>query len=130
MLHTRRTLLFAALLVLSGLQRVYANASDFEFRLVDYHAKRGSGAVVIVSLVHKPTGQLVPDALVFLSRIDMGPHGMRETNHVDLLPDTLPGYYRFETELTMSGDYALLLTAKVPGEAAPVQGRLRLHAMP
>jgi hypothetical protein len=49
---------------------------------------------------------------------------------LDPLPDSLPGYYRFETELLMSGRWALSLMATVPGEAGVVQSKLILKAVP
>ena len=84
--------------------------------------------MVTVRLVHVPTQQLVPDAIIFISRLDMAPHGMRNMDApLDPLPDRLPGYYRFETDLAMGGRWALTLAAKVPGVSGAVQDRLLLH---
>jgi hypothetical protein len=45
------------------------------------------------------------------------------------VPDTLPGYFLFETDLVMSGGWALTLAAQVPGVSGAVQGRLVLQAV-
>ncbi len=60
----------------------------------------------------------------------MSSHGMAGTAApLDPVPDTLPGYFRFETDLTMEGDWALTLAAKVPGEEGTVQDRIVLQAV-
>ena len=109
----------------------YARADQYAFELVNQKLKPGSGAVVTVRLLHKPSGRVVPGAVVFLARIDMSPHGMAgATAPIELLPDTLPGYFRFETDLLMKGEWALSLAAQVPGEIGTVQARLVLEAAP
>lgn len=108
-----------------------ADATQYEFQLVEQSITPGSGAVVTVRLVHKPTGKPVPDAVIFISRIDMSPDGMGDmTAPLEPVEDTLPGYYRFETDLLMEGGWALTLAAKVPGESGAVQSRLILRAAP
>lgn len=108
-----------------------ADAREYQFELAEREVKQGGGARVTVRLVHRPTGRLVPDAVVFVSRIDMSPDGMGEmTAPLDPVPDLLPGYYQFETDLMMAGDWALSLMAKVPGETGYVQTRLVLTAAP
>lgn len=123
-----------ALLVLSfvgGAHAALADVRDYQFELADREVKQGGGALVTVRLVHRPTGRLVSDAVVFVSRIDMSPGGMGDmTAPLDPVPDLLPGYYRFETDLMMAGDWALSLMAKVPGETGYVQTRLVLTAAP
>ncbi len=107
------------------------NADVYQFELVDREINQGSGAIVTVRLVHRPTGGVVPDAVVFISRIDMSPDGMGDMMApLEPLPDSLPGYYRFETDLVMEGGWALTLAAKVPGTGDIVQGRLVLSATP
>lgn len=103
----------------------------YEFELVGDHLKAGGGAVLTLRLLDRRTGKLVPDAIVFLSRIDMGPDGMGDMDAaLDALPDTLPGYYRFETDLLMAGEWAFTLAAKVPGDDAVVQNRLLVSVVP
>ena len=121
----------AALLLggLGSMASARADVADYAFELVDQKVRQGSGAVITVRLVHKPSGRLVPDAVVFVQRADMAPHGMTATQNAELLPDTLPGYYRFEADLMMTGAWALVLVAKLPGEAGIVQTRLILKAV-
>ena len=108
-----------------------AKADEYAFELVDQKLRQGSGAIVTVRLLHKPTGRVVPGAVVFLQRLDMTPHGMAgDTAPIELLPDTLPGYFRFETDLLMEGAWALSLAAQVPDEPGAVQSRLLVKAVP
>ncbi len=106
-------------------------SGKYRFELVGDHIRAGGGAVLTLRLLDRRTGKLVPDAIVFISRIDMGPDGMGDMDAaLDALPDTLPGYYRFETDLLMTGDWALTIAAKVPGDDAMVLSRLRLTVVP
>lgn len=108
-----------------------ANPRDYEFQLVDPEVKWGGGTIITVRLVHTPTGKTVPDAVVFATRINMAPDGMKDmTAPLDPLPDSLPGLYRFETDLLMPGRWALSLMAMVPGEVGVVQSRLIVKAVP
>lgn len=129
-----KTACAVAMLVLSfgsGSHAARADVRDYEFELADRQVKHGGGVLVTVRLVHRPSGRLVPDALVFKSRIDMSPDGMGEmTAPLDPMSDLMPGYYQFETDLMMAGDWALSLVAKVPGETGYVQTRLVLTAVP
>lgn len=52
-----------------------ADIKDYEFQLVDKEVKRGE-ATIAVKLVHKPSGRVIPDAVIFAKRIDMGPEQM------------------------------------------------------
>ncbi|MBD2746059.1 FixH family protein [Microvirga sp. BT688] len=106
-------------------------ASDYQFELVDRELKQGYGAVLTVRLVHRQTGKVVPDAVVFISRLDMSPDGMGEmTAPLEPVPDVLPGYFRFETDLVMEGDWSLVLMAKVPDADGYVRGKLIVTAVP
>ncbi|QRM35341.1 FixH family protein (plasmid) [Microvirga sp. VF16] len=106
------------------------DTDDYEFQLVERQVKQGGGATVTVRLVNKRTGKTLPDAVVFMNRLDMAPDGMADmTAPVHLLPDTLPGYYRFETDLFMAGGWALTLAAKLPDDKGFIQNRLHLEAV-
>ncbi len=106
-----------------------AGAGDYEFQLVSKELKAGAPAEIAVRLVHKPDGKPVPDAVIFTTRLDMGPDGMEEmTTPVTAVPGGAPGIYRFKAKLSMAGDWALSLGAKVQGEADTVQGKLLLKA--
>ncbi len=130
---TLRNAFVAALLIFSfagGTPWARADASDYQFELVDQDVKQGYGTVVTVRLVHRTSGKVVPDALVFISRVDMSPDGMGAmTAPLAPVPDTLPGYYRFETDLVMAGEWALSLVATIPGESGYAQSKLVLNVV-
>ena len=106
-----------------------ADSKDYEFQLVDREVKQGE-ATVAVKLVHKPSGRAIPDAVIFAKRIDMGPDDMAAmTAPLEPLPSTEPGVYRFKTDLTMAGNWALSLSAKVQGETGTVENKLILKAI-
>ena len=107
-----------------------ADTNDYEFQLLERDIKQGE-AVVTVQLVRKSTGQPVPEAVIFATRLDMEPDGMATmTTPVEPLPSTEPGVYRFKTTLTMEGGWRLSLAAKVQGEPGTVENRLVLKALP
>lgn len=110
-----------------------AAASDYEFRLTAPEVKQGSGAVIAVRLVHRPSGRAVPGAVIYATRLDMSPEGM-PTMTMPLTPlpggGGEPGEYRFRADLVMAGGWALTLAAKVQGEEGTVQSRLVLRAVP
>jgi hypothetical protein len=57
---------------------------------------KGDDVTVAVRLVHKPTGKPIGDAVIFRTRIDMGPDGMAEmVSPVTPLPAKDPGTYAF-----------------------------------
>jgi len=106
-----------------------AGASDYEFQLVSKELKAGTPADIVVRLVHKPDGKPVSDAVIFATRLDMGPDGMEKmTTPVTAVPGGAPGVYRFKAKLSMAGGWALSLGAKVQGEEDTVQGKLLLKA--
>jgi hypothetical protein len=105
-----------------------ADIKDYEFQLVDKEVKQGQ-AVIAVKLVHRPSGRAIPDAVIFAKRIDMGPDGMEMMSApIDAVSSTEPGIYRFKTDLTMAGNWALSLGAKVQGEAGTVENKLIVKA--
>ena len=127
----------AAALILIGVATAAAISSTrgepdaFAFELVEREVKQGYGATLKVRLVDVRTGKAVPDAILFISRLDMSPDGMGDMSApLEPVPDALPGYYLFETDLSMAGGWALTLAAKVPGVSGTVQGRLVLQAVP
>lgn len=107
-----------------------ADIRDYQFQLVEKELKQGE-AVVSVKLVHKPSGRAIRDAVIFAKRIDMGPDKMEAmTAPLEPVPSTEPGVYRFKTDLTMAGQWALSLGAKVQGEEGTVETKLILKATP
>jgi len=122
---------FVAVALLTGMAgSALADAKDYEFQLLDKEVKQGQ-AVISVKLVHKPSGRSIPGAVIFAKRIDMGPESMGEmTAPLEAQPSTEPGVYRFKTDLTMEGQWALSLGAKVQGESGTVESKLIVKATP
>lgn len=131
----KRALAAALLLLAVGTALAFSvgrgSPGDYAFELIDREVKQGGGATLTVRLVDTRTGKVVPDAILFISRLDMSPDDMGEmTASLEPVPDTLPGYYRFETDLPMGGGWALTLAANIPGLSRPIQSRLVLQAVP
>lgn len=101
----------------------WAGANDYAFEAVAKNVRSGAGSELAVRLVHKPDGKPVEGAVVFRSRLDMSPEGM-EAMASEVAPEssTEPGVYKFRGDLTMDGNWALKLQAKVQGETETVQG--------
>ena len=126
--NTLRAAAFGAALLALVSTAAMADVKDYEFQLVDKEVKQGE-ATITVKLVHKTSGRAIPDAVIFAKRIDMGPDGMAAmTAPLEPLPSTEPGVYRFKTDLTMAGNWALSLGAKVQGETGSVDNKLIVRA--
>ena len=122
--------LLAGLMTSALLVPARGDVKDFEFQLVQNELKKGD-AIVVVRLINKRTKAPVPDAVIFAKRIDMAPDGMASmAESVEQLPSTVPGEYRFKTNLSMQGRWQLSLGAKVQGETGSVQGKLVVKALP
>lgn len=108
-----------------------AGAADYEFQAVQTEIKQGAGSIVSVRLIDKRTGNAVPDAVIFATRMDMAPDGMETmTTIVEPSASAEPGVYDFTTNLSMEGGWRFQLAAKVQGEAETVTGELILKAVP
>lgn len=119
----------AVIVALLGSTTARAGAGDYAFEAVTPEMKKGDDVVVSVRLVHKPSGKLVPDAVIFRTRIDMAPDDMADmVSPVEAVPSKEPGVYAFKTDLPMPGRYQVLLSAKVQGEKDTVQGKLIIKA--
>ena len=115
----------AALAVAASLTgTALAGANDYAFEPVSADVNRGE-VTVAVRLVHKPTGNPVPDAVITQSRIDMAPDGMATmASPIAPAPSPSPGIYAFKTDLTMAGRWLLSVSARVQGEPEPVIGKV------
>ncbi len=109
--------------------QAFAAASDYEFQAVSNEVKASNSAELAVRLIHKPTRKVVPGAVLFRTRLDMSPDNMGDMT-ADIAPDgsSEPGVYRFKADLSMAGNWALKLIAKVPGESETVQGTVIVKA--
>ena len=97
---TAAALAFLAVSAGTGL----AGAGDYEFQLIASEVKHGPQAEVAVRLVDKQSGNPVPGAVIFTTRMDMAPDGMEMmTTSVQNLPVNEAGVYRFRTNLSMAG---------------------------
>jgi YtkA-like protein len=107
-----------------------AGANDYTFEPVAAEVKKGDDIVVAVRLVHKPTGKLVPAAVIIRSRVDMAPDNMADMESpVAAAPASEPGVYAFKTDMPMAGRYQLSLAAKVQGEPETVIGKVVIKAV-
>jgi len=106
-----------------------ADIKDYEFRLVEPSVAVGKDKIVTVQLFNTKTGKPVPDAVIFATRLDMGPEGMPEmaTKIVRELGGE-PGTYRFKAAFGMEGKWQLSLGAKVQGENGTVESKLVITA--
>lgn len=106
-----------------------AGAADYAFEPVEKAVKNGPESELAVRLIHKPSNKPVDGAIVFRTRLDMSPDSMGEmTAKVETLPASQNGVYRFKAHLTMAGQWALKLMAKVPGEAETIEGSVVFRA--
>jgi hypothetical protein len=114
---------------LAGASQVLADADDYAFEPVAVDVRNGTGSDLAVRLVHKPTGKPVEKAVIFRTRLDMAPDDMAAmTAEHEPAPASEPGVYHFKADLTMAGQWALTLMAKVPGEPETVQGTVVFKA--
>ena len=104
-------------------------ASPYVFSAVQSEVSMEGEATVDVRLIHQPTGKPVENAVIFETRLDMGPDGMGEmTAPVTADGSPAPGVYRFKVAPTMAGRWELRLSAKVQGEAESVTGSVVVTA--
>jgi len=106
-----------------------ADIKDYKFKLVDQTVQTGTEKIITVRLIDTRTGQPVPDAVIFATRLDMTPDGMQEmTTKIVPVPGTEPGTYKFKANLSMAGHWQLSLGAKVQGETGTVENKLVITA--
>jgi YtkA-like len=118
------------LVSMGAVPQAWAASQDYEFRLVKSEIKKGD-AVIAVRLINKTTGQPVPDAVMFATRLDMEPEGMQEmVTKVTPVPSSEPGVYQFKANLSMAGGWQLSLGAKIQGETGSLENKLVFKAVP
>jgi predicted metal-binding membrane protein len=106
-----------------------AAPNDYRFEAVEVQPSGPGKTTVVVRLVHVPDKKPIDGAVIIESKTDMGPSGMGEMfGKVTASISRQPGVYRFLTETGMAGKWALILTAKVQGEAGPVTGKITYDA--
>ena len=106
-----------------------ADIKDYRFEVVDSSMKVAPDAVITVRLVNTKTGKTVPDAVIFATRLDMEPEGMKDmATKLTPVPGVEPGLYRFKAKISMAGGWRLSLGAKVQGEEGTVDQKLVIKA--
>ncbi|MGV8840135.1 MAG: multicopper oxidase domain-containing protein [Bauldia sp.] len=88
---------------------------EYAFELVGEPSKEGAVVRFAVQLVDVGTGTRVTDASIRVVDFNMEPEGMAGGVGVDLLPVLEPGVQPIETIPSMSGRWALVLEATLPG---------------
>jgi hypothetical protein len=108
-----------------------ADIKDYEFQLVDQTIQAGPDKIITVRLMNTKTGNPVPDAVIFATRLDMAPDGMQEmATKIAPMPGGEGGTYKFKATFGMAGRWQLSLGAKVQGETGIVENKLVLKATP
>ena len=106
-----------------------AAGQDYRFEVVQARPAGQNLTDVTVKLTHTPDGRPVTGAIIFQTKVDMGPSGMGEmTGKVAPQTAAAAGLYRFRAETGMAGKWALTLAAKVQGEADTVRGMVTFDA--
>jgi hypothetical protein len=107
----------------------HADIKDYKFELVDQSVQAGPDKVIAVRLMNTKTGKIVPNAVIFATRLDMAPDGMQEmATKVASVPGGEPGIYKFKATFGMAGRWQLSLGAKVQGETGTVESKLVITA--
>ena len=112
-------------LLLATTTLTIAAPSQYRFEIVDVPTGVPGTTTAAVRLVHVSDNKPVDGATIVDAKTDMGPAGMAEmSGKMTQAASDHPGVYRFSIETGMAGKWELVLTAKVPGEMAPVTGKL------
>jgi predicted metal-binding membrane protein len=112
-------------LLLAGTMLTIAAPNDYRFMVVDAPVSAPGKTVVAVHLIRAADNKPVDDATIVEAKTDMGPGGMAEmVGKVMPVASDRPGVFRFSIETGMAGKWELVLSAKVPGETAPVTGKV------
>jgi predicted metal-binding membrane protein len=102
-----------------------AAPNDYRFEVVEARTGVPGTTTVAIRLVHASDDKPVEGATIVEAKTDMGPAGMAEmSGKVTQATSDQPGLYRFSIETEMAGKWELVLAARVPGETAPVTGKV------
>lgn len=106
-----------------------AAPKDYRFELAEIKASGPGKTAAAVRLIHASDDKPVDGAAIVEAKTEMGPAGMPEMfGKVTPAASNQPGLYRFSIETGMAGKWELVLTAKMPGETAPVTGKVIFDA--
>ncbi|MCO6416172.1 FixH family protein [Siccirubricoccus sp. KC 17139] len=126
----------AALAVaVAGCASAFQTSSEsYRFELVDSQVRASdTGVQLRVRLVRLPDNRPVTGAEIYGQRLGMWMSGYKTTTWrmtaaVGPAEAEGNGVYRLRAELPMAGEWSLSLSARVPGEARPVRGTVRVRA--
>jgi predicted metal-binding integral membrane protein DUF2182/YtkA-like protein len=106
-----------------------AAPGDYRFEVAEVLPAGPGKTTVVVRLMHEPDMTPVEGAVIVDSKTDMGPSGMIEmSGKVTPLRSDQAGRYRFLIETGMTGNWQLILRAKVPDDAGEVGGAITYNA--
>lgn len=111
------------------------SSESYRFELVDPQVRASyQNTQLRVRLVHLPDNRPVTGATIYSERLGMWMSGYktatpRMTAEVGPAEAEGNGVYRLPAELPMAGEWGLYLTARVPGEAQPVHGTIRVRVV-
>ena len=112
-------------LLLATTTLTIAAPSEYRFEVIDAPTGVPGRTAVEVRLVRALDNKPVYGATIVEAKTNMGPAGMADmSGKVTPTASDHAGLYRFLIETGMAGKWELVLTAKVPGETAPVTGKV------
>jgi predicted metal-binding membrane protein len=107
----------------------HAAPGAYRVEAVETQVAEPGHTMVAVRLARGPDNTPVEGAVIVEAKTDMGPDGMPDmTGKATPVASHRPGLYRFSIETGMAGKWELILTAKVPGEPAPVTAKVDYQA--
>ena len=116
-------------LLLATTTLTIAGSNEYSFEVVGAPTGVPGKTTVAVHLVDASDNKQVDEAAIIEAKTDMGPAGMAEmSGRVTPAASDHPGVFRFSIETGMAGQWELVLTAAVPGEPAPVTGKVIYNA--
>lgn len=102
---------------------VSAESSVYRFEAVEPTIKVGETSEMDVRLTEAATGKPITNASITAIRLDMGPDNMASmAAPVKQTSSPQPGIYHFVGNVMAQGQWALRLTANVPGEKEAISG--------
>lgn len=127
-----RVAAFAA--VVAGCANAFQTSSEsYRFEPVGSPVRTQQGDTQLrVRLVHLPDNRSVTDAEILDQQLGMWMSGYKAATFMMTAPvgPAEPegnGIYRLHARLPMAGEWRLTLTARVPNEASPVRGTVRIR---
>lgn len=106
----------------------------YAFEAMDRQVRPDRDAEIRVRLINRSDGRPVAGAVIQEPRLGMWPATLHKTIRPWMSHTVSPavaegdGVYRFRADLAMAGNYWLTLAARVPGEAEPLRGTVRIRA--